>query len=78
MVLGQVLLNPFYRRGRVYKRKFCVSMCLCVCLSVFVVPALFLWLFMVPCQCFMIPGWFLWFFIVPGLFKSELSAGGAK
>ena len=25
------LLDPFYRRGRVYKRKFCLSVCLCVC-----------------------------------------------
>ena len=28
------LLDPFYRRGRVYKRKFCGSVCLWVCLSV--------------------------------------------
>ena len=28
------LLDPFYRRGRVYKRKFCLSVCLCDCVSV--------------------------------------------
>ena len=28
------LLDPFYRRGRVYNRKFCVSVCLSVDLSV--------------------------------------------
>ena len=26
------LLDPFYRRGRVYKRKFCLCVCLSVCL----------------------------------------------
>ena len=35
---NRFLLDPFYRRGPVYKRKFClsvcVSVCLCVCLSV--------------------------------------------
>ena len=25
------LLDPFYRRGRVYKRKFCLSVCVSVC-----------------------------------------------
>ena len=30
----QFLLDPFYRRGRVYKRKFCLSVCLSVRLSV--------------------------------------------
>ena len=27
------LLDPFYRRGRVYKRKFCLSVCLWICPS---------------------------------------------
>ena len=27
------LLAPFYRRGRVYKRKFCLSVCLWICPS---------------------------------------------
>ena len=27
------LLDPFYRRGRVYKRKFCLSVCLSICPS---------------------------------------------
>ena len=29
-----ILLDPFYRRGRVYKRKFCLCVCLSVCLFV--------------------------------------------
>ena len=34
LFISAFLLDPFYRRGRVYKRKICVSVCLSVRLSV--------------------------------------------